>query len=387
MTAGARLRIGLFLALLVVPLLPPAARVPGWAPLAGVEQELTREALTARSWWSGAFQKSFESWFSRRLPLRAHLVRTDNQVNLSLFGLVRTGGTSISIGRENWLFEDAYVKRYNRPSRTDPAAIEENVGDLRRLRDLLEGRGVALVVVIAPSKAEIYPEYLAPGVAKGRSPRPSPYELMAPRLRESGLDLVDGHRLFLEERARDGALLFARGGTHWNHYGASLVVGRILAALERRRPGRFVQLDRRGARVDEETWGTDNDLGELLNIWHTRPFRGPQTHPVLERADDGRSLPRLLFIGDSFSLTLMKIMEEERLMRPSDTLYYFKRRLRSPGPDSSPLDGARFDAARELAGIDAVVIVTNETLLPRIGFGFVSAALEDLAGAPAPGAD
>jgi hypothetical protein len=382
--AGARVRVGVFLALLLVPLLPPAAGLPEWAPLAGVEQEIGREALTARSWWSGAFQQSFEAWFARRLPLRAHLVRTDNQANLSLFGRVRTGGTAISIGRENWLYEQVYVRPYNRPARTDPAGVEENVGALRRLRDLLERRGVALVLVIAPSKAEIYPEYLTPELTRGRIARRSPYELMAPRLAAAGLDLVDGHRLFLEERARGGALLFARGGTHWNHYGASLVVGRILAALERRRPGRFVQLQLRGARVDDEVWSTDNDLGELLNVWHRAPFRGPQTHPVLERAAAGRELPRLLFVGDSFSLTLATIMEEERLARPSDVLYYFKRRLRYPGPASAPLAGARFDAAREVAGLDAVVIVTSETTLPRVGFGFVPAAVAGLAAAGDP---
>jgi len=118
-----------------------------------------------------------------------------------------------------------------------------------------------------------------PARQRGRST----YELLLPELEAAGVTLVDGHRIFLAERERGDTLLFARGGTHWNHYGTAIIAEHLLAALDRRAPGRFVQLDVTDSRVDDKVWSTDDDLGALLNVWWPRPWPGPQTHPVLER--------------------------------------------------------------------------------------------------------
>jgi len=380
MGAGARLKIGLFLAGLALPLAQTVTRLLPEPSLAGVEEQAGRPGLTARGWWDGSFQKGLEEWYATHAGLRPWLVKTDNQLALTLFGELRTGGTPLVRGPGDWLFETSYVTRYNRGLRSDPEALRSTVAGLERLRALLAERGIGLVVVLAPSKAEIYPDHLPPELAlPGRELRSTPYDRLAPLLEASGLDVVDAHRLFLERRASgDRTLLFARGGTHWNHYGAALVVERILADLERERPGRFVTIDVTGARVDGRVWTADNDLGRLLNVWDDRPFRGPQTHPVISRREAGRRPARLLFVGDSFSLTLIELMTEERLMEPGDDLYYFERRIRYPGESSTKVDRGSFDPAAELAGVDAVVLVTNEYWLPGIGFGFVPAAIAGL---------
>lgn len=242
-----------------------------------------------------------------------------------------------------------------------------------------------LIVVIAPSKAEIYPEALPPRfVLPGRERRRSTYELLAPQLEAAGIALVDGHRIFIEERSRSASLLFARGGTHWNHYGGALIAERLLAALDRRAPGRFVQLKVTGARAGSDVWSTDDDLGTLMNLWRPRPWPGPQTHPVVERLSEGRAPARLLFVGDSFTLTCMEYLTGEGLMAPGDSIYYFNRRIRYPGGASTPLERRDFDVLGEIEGQDAVVLVMSEYFLNDLGFGFVAAALAVLEAAPAP---
>jgi hypothetical protein len=277
------------------------------------------------------------------------------------------------------IFEKAHVDEYNRPQAPPAARVAAFAQNLRRLDGLLALRGVPLIVVIAPSKAEVYPEALPPRwVLPGRDRRRSTYELLAPELEAAGITLVDGHRLFLEQRSRSGAMLFARGGTHWNHYGAALIAERLLAALDRRAPGRFVQLEVKGARVDGEVWATDDDLGALLNVWWPRPWPGPQTHPVVERRTGGRVPPRLLFVGDSFTLACMEYLTGEGLMAPGESLYYFNRRIRVPGGASTPLERRSFDVRAEIEGLDAVVLVMSEYFLNKGGFGFVEAAIGGL---------
>lgn len=376
---SARIRIGVFLALLVLSLV--RIRIPQLPSdrLAGVEKENPHLPLTPGNWWSGRFQQDFDRWFARRIPGRAHLVRTDNQISVSLFGQAPSGGTRILMGLGGTLIEQAQLEQYNRPRRVDPAQLAADAQDLRRLQVLLERRGQQLVVVIAPSKVEIYPELNPPRfVVPGRAERRSTYDRLAPLLSAAGVTVVDGHRILLEERARGDMPVFARGGTHWNHYGGALVASHLLAALDRRAPGRFVQLDVKGARNDRTVWATDDDLGQLLNVWWPRPWPGPQTHPVLEPRTVGRTRPRLLFVGDSFTLALLDFLTAEGLIEAGESIFYFNRRARYPGGAITPLDRAGFDVVREFQGLDAVVMVSSEYWLHTQFFGFVAAAIKSL---------
>jgi hypothetical protein len=376
---GSRVRIGLFVCLLALPVARKLAPLPPATPLVGYEKPLDRKPLSWRALWSGDFQEAFEPWFAQHLPVRKVLVRTDNQVSYSLFRQPPNGGTPLVLGRGGTIIEKAYLDEYNRPRPVPEARLAQIAANLARLRELLDGRGVPLVLLVAPSKAEIYPELLPPRfVLPGRAGRRSVYDRIAPLLRATGVPLVDAHQLLLDARRRGAAPVFARGGTHWNHYGAALVAERLLGELERLRPGAFVQIAVRGAREDRTIWATDDDLGSLMNLWWPRPWPGPQTHPIFDRDAAGRRPAKLLFVGDSFTLACMAFLVDEGLMAPGDSIYYFNRRIHLPGGASTPLERARFDFARELQGIDAVVLVESEYYLHEEGFGFVPAAVRQL---------
>ncbi|HEY6001036.1 MAG TPA: hypothetical protein VI078_17265 [bacterium] len=377
--ARSRLKIGLFLGLLGLLFVHQRARLVPRMGLAGEEVPVQLAPLTPRSWWSGQFQESWDRWVSRRLRLRGWLVRLDNQVGMTLFGQPPTNGTLIVLGRDGTLLEKAYVDEYNRPRHLTPEHVAEMAARARRLDELLRGRGSRLIVVLAPGKAEMYPELLPPRlVVPGRQRRRSMYQQVAPALRRSGVALLDVPVILRRERKRDGTPLYAKGGTHWNHYANALLAGRLLALLEREEPGRFVQLAVSGSRTDGTVWATDNDLGELLNLFWPNPWPGPQTHPVFERRQEGGARPRLRFTGDSFALQFLNFMTAERLIEPGESLDYFRRRIRFPGPIVEPLERGSFDAARELAGTDAVVLVMSDCNIGHFGFGFVEAAIAGL---------
>jgi hypothetical protein len=204
------------------------------------------------------------------------------------------------------------------------------------------------------------------------------YQRLAPALRRSDVALIDGFDVLRLERGRGDTPVFAKGGTHWNHYANAVLAAGLLGVLEREEPGRFVRIAVTGSRTDHTVWATDNDLGELLNLFWPRPWPGPQTHPVFERLEGERRRPRLLFTGDSFSLQFLSFMTEEGLMEPGESIYYFNRRVRYPGGGIEPLDRKAFDPLREVDGKDAVVLVMSDQNLGELGFGFVEAAIRGL---------
>ena len=362
-----------FSLLLALPLVQMGTGLPPDYPLAGVESTATPPAVGLSPWWNGTMQAEFDAWINQRIGLRGLLVRTANQANFSLFGeLPRRSGTQVLLGRAGMLFEKVYVDAYNRSGRRPGWELRNISASVRRLQDRLAQDGLAFLLVIAPSKAEIYPEFLpASADVAGRPERRSNYQNFVKYLRADGVNLVDAHELFLEWKTEPGApRLFSNGGTHWNEYGAARIVEEILRRLRELTGKELPAVRIAGATTNRTIVGEDNDLGELANLWSGRPLAGPQVHPVAE-VQAGSHLPDLLFIGDSFVFTLTNFMDRQGLYRKRDTYYYYNRQYFYPEAPNAALDKRQLDLLAELRGRDAVVIEVGEYWLPRVGFGFV----------------
>ena len=363
----------LFSLFLVLPLVQMATGWPPDYPLAGVETTAARPAAGARAWWDGTMQPDFDAWLGQRVGLRGLLVRTANQLRFALFReLPKRSGTQVLLGRAGMLFEKVYVDAYNRTGHRPGWELRNISSSTKRLQDRLAQDGIALLLVIAPSKAEIYPEFLPPEAdVAGRPGRRSNYDHFIEILRRDGVNVVDAHALFLQWKAEPGApWLFAKGGTHWNEYGAARIVAELTGRLRELTGKDLPTVAVVGAVTNRTIVGEDNDLGELANLWSGRPLAGPQVHPVAE-VRPGSHVPDLLFVGDSFVFTLTNFMDRHGLYRKRNTYYYYNREYFWPVAPNAPLDKRSLDLLAELEGRDAVVIEVGEYWLPRVGFGFV----------------
>lgn len=347
--------------------------------LKGVEVEAEVPELTITGWFNKEFQQQFDTWFNSHVGLRPWMVRTAKQINFTLFGKEPEGnGTQIYFGKDNFLFEGPYINTYNESGQKKQKLLHDITWRLWRLQELLEERGIILLLVLAPSKAEVYPEYLPDNMKKpGRNKRLSHYQRMLPILDEFGINYIDGHKLFLQWKKQGEPLLFARGGTHWNYYAAGRIVQSIMSNLSDKTGSNFDTIEIASYNTDAKPEGTDNDLGELLNLWFTDKMKRGQVHPVF-RYLPGKRKPNLLMIGDSFSFTLIRIMETEHLFEQCDLLYYFKRRFSWPAGTNDPIDFSTLDLQRELLSRDAVIIEINEYWLPQYGFGLLRPAIAAL---------
>lgn len=356
--------------------LPLVQMTTGWppdAPLLGVETSARFPSLGAAGWWNGDLQSEFDAWLSQRIGFRGVLVRTANQIQFGLFGeLPARRGTQVVQGQDGFLFENVYVRAYREGGNRPDHELDQVSSSTRRLQNYLAADGVAFLLVIAPSKAEIYPEKLPDSAdVAGRPNRRSNYQNLIERLHADGVNVVDAHEMFRElRRDPNTPLLFGKGGTHWNQYGSALVVERITKRLRELTGKDLPSFEVTGAVTNRTIFGVDNDLAGLLNLWSGERMAGPQVHPVVE-SRAGTHLPDILFIGDSFVFTLTDWMDREALYGRRDTYYYYQRQFSYPDEMDAPLDKRSMDLLEDVRRRDAVVIEVNEYWLPRIGFGFV----------------
>jgi hypothetical protein len=362
--------------------LPLVQMSTGWPPdaaLAGVEVAVQPPEPAVAAWWAGGYQSAFDSWLDQCIGLRGVMVKTANQMSYTLFGELAEGkGTRVVPGRQGYFYEQSYVDAFHKASRHSAEELDAAVGQVRQLQDRLEAAGIAFLLVIAPSKAEIYPEFLPAGAdVEGRPQRQTAYEGMIDLFHQSGVHVLDAHALFKQWRADPTEPpLFTKGGTHWNHYGASRVIAILMQQLAAQTGQPLPSVKVMGHSPSDRIIRPDNDLGELANLWQSKSLAGPQVLPEVE-IDEGGVKPDILFICDSFGAMLVDMMQAGRLFRQQDTYFYNRRhmswpRRRSSG-DGEPDAPGVLD---RLAGRDAVVIVQVEVFLPKIGFGFVTNALE-----------
>ena len=320
--------------------------------------------------------------------MRGYLVKTYNQLHYTFFKrVVSTSGTQVIIGKDNWLFEKAYLDKLNTPAKDDGSRINEQAKWLRILQDRLAEEGIAFVFVIAPSKAEVYPEYIPDEHRNPPLPQDieTDYQQALEVLLKHGVNFVDSHSMFMQEKDT-GYELFGPSGTHWNKYGAYLVWKEIAKTVEGQvRPP--LQIPFLAGVEKHPSDEIDADLGTLLNLWDTSLSSPKTCYPVFEfERDLQNQTPAILIIGDSFLFTLVDIVKRANLSTDVDAWYYFKRHFHYPSKEGklmdltdateTPMERNSIDGQNQFFGKDLIVLVETQQWLPNVGFGFVEAALQ-----------
>lgn len=138
-------------------------------------------------------------------------------------------------------------------------------------------------------------------------------------------------------------------------------------------------------KIDRELQVTENDLGEVLNIWTPDDFVSPLPHVTVEQksAPEGSKL-NLLWVGSSFNWTLLDLLTQTKSYEKCDFLYYDRTRYRFPPPSSyQNVRRMKFAERTDLLSRQVVILEINEAALIDSGpdtYGprFVSEGLEYL---------
>ena len=131
------------------------------------------------------------------------------------------------IGTDNWLFTP-----YELANNSDIKDTEASLQLISRVNQLFEQRGIALALVIVPSKVRIYADKLPSAAVLDRYTAEK-YESLAKQLSDSGVKVVNLNQAFLaSEKRNSDTPLFLRLDTHWSPSGALLAAESIKATID-----------------------------------------------------------------------------------------------------------------------------------------------------------
>ena len=323
---------------------------------------------------SGNVARQIEAWYNVRVGLRNLWVALDNQVSYTFFGEVnpRSEGTRVIAGEHDWFFEYQYIETAVSTSLWK-AAVPTVVARLKSVQEKLARRGIPLLVVVAPSKVEVYPEHVPAAYFGGRKPADyvTDFELARPLLQAAGINYYDGPARFAAWKAAGQRNLFARAGTHWSYQSSLQVLQEIRERLNPVMRHPLPELTVSSTPVGPPRL-TDRDLLDLANLYISTPYEHPLPYPVLkpQYAVPNEQLPRILWVHDSFGWVLIDQLYAAHAMQPSESLNYYTW-YRIPGGVKTDRDLKKIDWETYLKSYDAVVIVWTEIAFDFDSWGFV----------------
>ncbi len=159
----------------------------------------------------------FDKYYNDHFGLRNYLVRGYNIFMVRQ--LASSPKEDVILGKDGWLFYGAKnaVDVFRSPVPLTDQELDEWRWNLLLRREWLARQGIPYLVVIAPDKATIYPEYL-PDWLVPACPQTRTDQLVNFLTQTTDLDVVDLRPVL--RAAKGPRLLYHKTDTHWNELGA-----------------------------------------------------------------------------------------------------------------------------------------------------------------------
>lgn len=369
MRGGRKYLLLFWLIVLIAPLLQSGFKVFKGGALKGAIIPVPDVEFTLKGWFDGSYQHGKEEYLNEHFGFRNDLVRLHNQINFSLFKIASV--RDAVVGKEDYLFERKYIEEYYGRNFIGDSAIDRRIFMIQRIADTLNSLNKKLIVVMAPSKARFFPEYIPDSL---RGPIvPGNYEKYAEGFSRTGIVTMDCNKYFANLRDTCSYPLFARYGIHWSLYGASFVRDSLLTLIGRVTNKSLPRWDKQFY-VSPTPLDTDNDLGDAMNlIVKVKP--GPLAYPTYTLPETVQPVPvRLISVGDSFYWTMTSLKIHEALV--DDQFWYYNSEVWPPrfGANNNRLTYADLNIKDEIYNNEVFLLICSEINISNIGFSFVDDA-------------
>ncbi len=200
-----------------------------------MSENRTRNDYPLLEWTASSlstYPTRFEGAFNDNFGFRALLVQW--QALAKFYWLKMSPSRKVIRGREGWFYLVNSINEHRGIQRLPKATVAAWVREFQAKKTFLEARGIRYLIVIAPNKETIYPEFLPQGIRQIRKKLWLDDILEALPI-NSGVDILDLRAPLLE--AKKFGRLYQRTDSHWTGLGLEVATNAIIARLVSKCPG------------------------------------------------------------------------------------------------------------------------------------------------------
>ena len=196
------------------------ALVANYEFAAGLGRNIEAMPKSVSAYLNGDAALQIDAYYKKIMP---HRLPSIDLMGAARYLVFHEGRPGVVVGEDGWLFSK---EEFEAPLGRS-AALDEAVAGIAAIRDQLAARGIDLVVVPLPAKADIYSDRLRDAAVPALLARL--YGDFRQRLADMGVTSIETRQPLLD--AKQSGPVFLVRDTHWTPLGAAMVadaVGRVL---------------------------------------------------------------------------------------------------------------------------------------------------------------
>jgi alginate O-acetyltransferase complex protein AlgJ len=275
------------------------------------------------------YPSQFDAYFNDHFELRNVGLTLYNQFNV--FFLKKSPAPEKAIlGKEDWLFEGTYMDIYRGLKKLNSKELIFFKNEFKRRYDFLKQHSCRLLLVVIPTKNDIYSEYLPNGFYK-YTKKTLTDQVIDMLHKETEVEIIDLRPVLL--KAKSNLNLYHKSDHHWNDIGSYYAYYEIINYLNKTipvgKPHEFNDYE-----IKSKKWDSGNlikMLGMEGKITDTRYFMEPKFNLKAKQLPekykspdrfpypwayerrftvDNDKLPRVMMVNDSFGEYIYPFLAE-----------------------------------------------------------------------------
>lgn len=356
-----RFLLALILGVLMLPVIELKTYFFELEPLHGAIEKTVPVSLNTENWFSGKYQETKEKIYTEQFGFRSAFIRVNNQIDYSFFSKINA--KTVVVGKSGYLYEETYINAYYGRDFVGKDSIEEKVSKLQFVQEELQKRNKTLLVVLAPSKARYFPEYIPDHLKSQKDP--VNYEWYKVFLKKQGIKTIDFNDYFLKQKKTSKYPLYGQYGIHWSTYGAALATDSIIRFIEKERK---IDMSNLYWNRVEMTYPNADDRDLLAGMNLLKKYKTySMAYPNMQFTK-GKTKPNMVMIADSFYWVIYGFRMNKVFSK--DDFWYYNHDVFSYNRKGSTTTSA-LNLENEINHHDVFVIMCTEANLPRFGWGAV----------------
>lgn len=366
----------LFRIIIIILFIPLVQQKTDWMhvhALFGISENAPYPFFSKETWLSEEYQKQKDNYLNQNFGFRNWLVRLNNQITYSIYGQVHC--SNVVVGKNNQLYQDFYIDGYDGKDFIGKDVIKEKCFKLKKIQDTLSKKGINFLVLLAPGKADFFPEYIPDQYKEILDKKlPTNYQFISAALNEKKINTIDFNKWYMEHKNKTDFPLYPQGGVHWSVYGAAFAADTLIENMKRISGKNYIDIKIKKGEMRDTIPVPDRELTDGMNLMFPLPAY-KTAYPNVEYDTAGKIKPNVLTISDSY----INNLSEVGLIKygfSDQSLNFESFNMAHSMFTNNYIYVNLLDVQKEIESRDFVIIITTVPNLNRFGWGFIESVYD-----------
>ena len=364
----------LFIIMITTPLVflfVPSSRGP---ILSGIKPAVfSKKSVTLENIEKHSVQDNLEQLAKEHVGFCNWNVRLNNELNYRLFHY--SNAQKLILGQHNYFYENIYIEEYLGKDFSGDSIIKQNVIKLKRLQEILDQKGIKLLLVLEPGKVRYMPEYLPKHfLRQPRNNDKTNYGRYSYYCNKLDVNYLDLEKYFHELKPKQEHPFYSQHGIHWSTYGMWVAADTLKKYIESNCHAPLTGFIDKGGTYSSAKNDLDFDLEppmNLLSSLHSEKIYYPNMQFV---TDTNTQHPKALLIADSYVWSLWNKEVIGHWFKDPEFWYYNVAVYPEIwGPIKYP---DKKHIKQIIEKLDVIVIMITDANLRNFGWGFIDEATQ-----------